>query len=150
MRMQFPDGDGPLDPEWFRPLVDVFPSVPAEGSLRFFDLEDFMVMGRVLRRPRPDVTIYKHRYTRRYLNLDGAGQAYRYLPPASGSNGYGSYRRHGDLGAALAGLGLWELPKLKPSLARLLGVDPPFDGGAIDTDGRDAGEEVRHGHLRMV
>ncbi len=32
--MQFPEDDGPLDPEWFRPLFDIFPKVPAVGSLK--------------------------------------------------------------------------------------------------------------------
>ncbi|MCU1371430.1 MAG: hypothetical protein JWO77_2624 [Ilumatobacteraceae bacterium] len=112
MRMQFPEGDGPHDPEWFRPLYDVWRAVPAVAPFDRFDPDDFLVMGRVLRGPQPDITLYKHRYTRRYLNLDAAGLAYRYAGPPLESFRSGEYRRQ-DLTAALRALGLGELPHLK-------------------------------------
>lgn len=127
MRMQFPEADGPLDPEWFQPLYDLFPSIPAEGSLKYFDPNDFMVMGRIVRPPRPSITLYKHRYTRRYLNLDASGQAYRYFAPPLASDRPGQYLPHDDLISALRGLGLAELPQLKPVLARVRrGVEAPL------------------------
>jgi hypothetical protein len=159
MRVQFPEGDGPLDPEWFRPLFDLFPTIPAEGSLKYFDPDDFMVMGRIVRPPRPSITLYKHRYTRRYLNLDASGQAYRYFAPPLGSGRSGQYRQHKELRSALSGLGLWELPQLKPMLARVLAEDPPWDDDLLDGDESCAeaeqAEQVEkgergHGHLRLV
>ena len=153
MRMQFPEGDGPLDPEWFRPLFDLFPLVPAEGPLKYFDPDDFMLMGRIVRPPRPAITLYKHRYTRRYLNLDASGQAYRYLAPPIDSDRSGQYRRHKDLHAALSGLGLWELPQLKPMLARVLADAPSWDDGLLDEEDEpevDATPLRRHGHLRLL
>lgn len=151
MRMQFPEGTGPLDPEWFRPLYDLVPKVPAVGSLTYFDPDDFMLMGRVLRSPRPDITLYKHRYTRRYLNLDASGQPYHYLGSPLESFRSGQYRRQ-DLDVALRCLGLWELPQLKPVIGRVLGDDLPFQGEALEGGVADAGqhEEGGHGHLRLV
>ena len=117
-RLDFPpDDDRPLDPRWWAPLDAVGRVIAGEPRFRFFDLGDFMVMARVVRRPRrPDVLLYKHGYTRRYLNLDDAGHAYRYVPPRENGRGTGRYVRHRDLLTALDHLKVWELARLKPSL----------------------------------
>jgi len=111
-----------------------------------------------VRPPRPTITLYKHRYTRRYLNLDAAGTTYRYFPPRAGSSGHGQYRPHKDPSSALWGLGLWELPQMKPMLARVLAEDPPYDDELLldeeeqerEPAAHDEGKERRHGHLRVV
>ena len=148
MRMQFPADDGPLDPSWFAPLERIEALCPKEGSLRFFALPDFMVMGRVVRPPRPTITLYKHAYTRRSINLDDAGVAYRYVAPSDDRRS-GRYVRHQSPHRALDALGLFELPWLKPGLGiEGLGPNPyrrPGDVSASTTEG-GAG----HGHLRVV
>jgi hypothetical protein len=117
-RLDFPpDDDRPLDPGWWAPLGAVGRMIAGEPRFRFFDLGDFMVMARVVRRPRrPDVLLYKHCYTRRYLNLDHAGHAYRYGPTREFERGTDRYVRHHHLRTALDDLDLWELPWMKPSL----------------------------------
>lgn len=111
-----PDGPDPLDPEWWAPLEGVARVAVTDARYRFFDLGDFMLMARLDRRPRPRLVLYKHLHTRRYLNLDDGGHAYRYVAPRPGAVGNGRYLRHRDLTAALDHLGLWELPWMKPGL----------------------------------
>ena len=49
---------------------------PLEALLSMEDCEDFMYMGTV-----GDIELYKHRHTRRYLNICGtSGKFYRYAP----------------------------------------------------------------------
>jgi hypothetical protein len=121
-RLEFPDDDVtvPLDPAWTDPL-DAVSRVLRDGngvpSDQFFDCCDFMIMARVRRPKLPDLVLYKHIYTRRYINLDAAGHAYRYVPPKSlTSSARGRYVSHRDLRRAVTELGLWELPWMKPSL----------------------------------
>ena len=74
------------------------------------DVDRFMFMGEAGAQGcrLPDgvaaVWLYKHGDTRRYLNLDGAGHAYRYVPPADPYGDVaGSYAPLPDaLGAARA------------------------------------------------
>ncbi len=92
--------------------------VPADA---FFDPDDFMLMD-WCRADRPgSISLFKHIDTRRYLNLDASGTAYRYVPPADARSGTGAYVRHPDLRDALHQLGLWELPWLRPELAEHCG-----------------------------
>lgn len=120
MRYAFPPDDGPIDPSWTTPLHKVTKALAGSTEYitdRFFDPHDFMIMCRMLRQGRPDLTLYKHSDTRRYLNLDDDGHAYRYYPPRIDKAGHdGQYRRHRDLRAAITGLRLWELPWMKPAL----------------------------------
>lgn len=55
------------------------------------------------------IDLYKHRWTRRYLNLDGAGHAYKYrarrLP--DGRQSYGWYVPHPALQPALEHLDIY-------------------------------------------
>ena len=53
-------------------------------------LDDFMLMGRVDRGSRPAVWIYKHRDSRRELNLDSTGQAYKFTRTPNGRS-YGRF-----------------------------------------------------------
>jgi hypothetical protein len=116
--LAFPPDGGPVASEWWAPLEAVARAIAHEHYYRFFDLSDFMLMAKVVRRnSRPDIFLYKHYYTRRYLNLDEAGHAYRYVPPRDLFHGEGRYLKHRSLRAALDHLELWELPWMKPSLA---------------------------------
>jgi hypothetical protein len=140
MREMFPPPDGPLDSSWTAPLETVAEAVRERWRYRFFDCADFMIMCRVRRRPRPDLVLYKHIYTRRYLNLDDTGAAYRFVA-TSGGPGLGRYLPQPDLDRALDQLRLWELPWMKPSLAghregvpweeRWLLQLPPYDRPAV-------------------
>lgn len=121
-RLEFPDDDVtvPLHASWTDPL-DAVSRVLRHGdgvpSDEFFDCHDFMVMARVCRSSLPNIVLYKHCYTRRYINLDAVGHAYRYVAPKSiTSDRPGQYRAHRDLRGAVAELGLWELPWMKPGL----------------------------------
>ncbi len=103
---------------WCAPLHLVERAVAGQSFARFFDVDHFMFGGRVARRGRPDVFLNKHIYTRRYLNLDEQGHAYRFLAPPEGSVRLGQYRPHRDLVTAIDALGLHEMPWLAPDLER--------------------------------
>jgi hypothetical protein len=85
----------------------------ARGSAELPSLHEaeFMYMGAVRHdRKRLTIHLYKHQDTRKYLNLDDAGQAYAYRYVASDPHDEtagGRYHRYGDLGAALAAVDLW-------------------------------------------
>ena len=96
---------------WCEPLHMVERVVGSHPDGKYFDVDHFGVGVTLHRRGRPDIFLYKHYFTRRYLNLDAAGHAYRYHPPRS-DRGSGQYRRHRDLHAAIDDLHLWELPYL--------------------------------------
>jgi hypothetical protein len=115
MPFEFPDDDGPLAPDWFAPLQLVVEAQAGERLVHFLDLDDIMIMARVVRPPRPSIVLYKHAYTRSYLNLDADGQAYRYVPARNSS--HGRYLRQ-PLDEGLRALGLDQLPWMKPGLER--------------------------------
>lgn len=119
-RLLFPPKDGPLDVSWEAPLEMVQRALLGPDRLpsdEFFDLGDFMIMARIVRSGRPDIQLYKHVYTRRYVNVDPAGHTYRYCPPRNrDSTRPGSYWPHRSFRRAIEDLGLWELPWMKPGL----------------------------------
>lgn len=121
-RLLFPPEDGPLDASWTTPLEMVHRALFGGERLpsdEFFDLEDFMIMARIARDQRPDINLYKHYFTRHYINIDDAGHTYRYCPPRSrDSTSSGSYWPHRSFRRAISDLGLWELPWMKPELER--------------------------------
>lgn len=117
MRLVFPSDHVPLSEDWIRPLQAVARSIAGVRRYRFFDLDDFMIMAQIRRRERPDLHLYKHVYTRRYLNLDAAGHAYRYVSPRSFDSKFkGRYVAHKDPRRALDHLELWLLPWMKHGL----------------------------------
>lgn len=100
MNITFPSDDGPLDPSWFRPLHEVSDDI--RQKFRFFDPDDFMMVGRIERNPRPSIVLHKHVLTRRYLNLDDSGQAYRWIMPKDPHHGgSGRYVKHACLDDAV-------------------------------------------------
>ena len=72
-----PDDEAPLL-EWWTPLLLAASAARRERIPWPIHLDDFMLMGRVDRGSRPAVWIYKHRDSRRELNLDSTGQAYKF------------------------------------------------------------------------
>jgi hypothetical protein len=90
------------EPTW-APLAAVSRLARESPELPSFHEAEFMYMGCV-RHDRTGVAIhlYKHRDTRRYINLDDAGHAYAYCPtPLDGREPGGMYRRHRSLADAL-------------------------------------------------
>jgi hypothetical protein len=74
--------DVPVEAVW-QPLEAVARVARSSAHLPPFHEGEFMFMGTVSNAAkRLDVHLYKHRDTRRYLNLDVAGHAYAFLGPA--------------------------------------------------------------------
>lgn len=126
MAFEYPTDDDPISDEWWAPLLAVEARMGESSRLldRCLRVEDFMMMGRVRPRGRPLLYLYKHRDTRRYLNVDPHLAAYRYIPPRNlDSTSDGSYRRLESLEEGIDGVGLWELPRFRPDLvAKRLGI----------------------------
>jgi len=91
-------------PDW-RPLVAAARLSRACDALLSLDEQDLMYMAAALSvHGELTIHLYKHRETRRYLNLDDAGHAYRYCGPVPGDEAdlmSGTYRLHQSLAAAL-------------------------------------------------
>lgn len=95
--------------EW-APLEAVARLARHDPGLPSFHEAEFMYMGAVTnRRKRLRIHLYKHRDTRRYLNLDDAGHAYEFRGPApdSSDDSGGRYRAHESLIDALKQVDLW-------------------------------------------
>lgn len=94
----------PDEADW-RSLVAVARLSRASDHLVSVDEHDFMYMGAALSVTGSlSIHLYKHRETRRYLNLDDGGHAYRYCGPVPGVAWdvmSGMYRLHRSLAAAL-------------------------------------------------
>lgn len=102
------DLDG--DAEW-APIENVAWLARRSSQLPSFHEAEFMYMGAVRNdRKRLVIHLYKHRDTRKYLNLDDAGHvyAYRYLAsdPHGGMSG-GRYQRYRNLIDAVEAVDLW-------------------------------------------
>lgn len=96
---------------WCEPIHIVERAIADQPFGKYFRIEQFMCMGKVHRSKRPDLVLNKHSLTRRYLNLDADGNAYRYIPPKNpNSLAEGSYRRFGTLVDAIDELDLHLLP----------------------------------------
>ncbi len=101
--------------EWCAALHLVEARVADLPDGKFFDVDDFMIMGGWRRRGKPMIYLYKHRHTRRYINVDMNGTAWRYVEPAHLDDDHpGSYRRLPGLDVAVARLELSEMPFMVP------------------------------------
>lgn len=112
----FPPDDrtGECD-EWCAPL-HLFQEQSADHpDAVFFDVDDFMLMCGWQRAGKPLLLLGKHRYTRRYLNVDMAGDVWRYVPPRKFSDrSPGTYKRLSGIDEAMDNLELCEMPWLNP------------------------------------
>jgi hypothetical protein len=92
------------EPEW-RPLVVLARLARESAELPSFHEGEFMYMAAVARPgDRLTLHLYKHRDTRRSLNLDDAGHAYAYCGSVAGVDAVsagGSYRPHASIADAL-------------------------------------------------
>ena len=95
--------------EW-APLEAVARVARQDPDLPSFHEAEFMYMGAVTsNRKRLRIHLYKHRDTRRYLNLDDAGHAYEYRGAAADApdDSGGCYRAHRSLKDGLDRVGFW-------------------------------------------
>jgi hypothetical protein len=97
MPFWYPPEDSDSDPAWWRVLLDVAALSRQTDTLPTFAACEFMFMGREDGRRRR-IWLYKHVATRRYLNVDDLGHAYRYVAPRdlSRDGRYVAYRRLSD------------------------------------------------------
>ena len=80
MAFWYPPEGGDNDPVWWQVLERVALLSRTSDELPTFAACEFMFMGREDGRRRR-IWLYKHVATRRYLNLDDEGDAYRYVAP---------------------------------------------------------------------
>lgn len=76
------------------------------------------------------IHLYKHRDTRRYLNLDDGGHAYAYRGPNAGDDDFvsgGRYRRHATLIDAITNLDLWLFEAERPLWRSFPPDEWPYD-----------------------
>jgi len=83
-------------------------TVPADA---FFDPDDFMDVSWAIGDRPAGVHVFRHIDTRGVINLDADGVPYR-------RDDRGGWLRCATLREAVDALGLWELPWLRPELAR--------------------------------
>lgn len=106
------------DPVWL-PLEQVARLSRLSARIPAFHPGEFMYVARVFNaRKGLDIHLYKHRDTRRYLNLDAAGHAYEYRGIVPGREGDiasgGRYRRHRSLVEGIRALELWMFDQHPP------------------------------------
>ena len=121
-----------VDEPCWGPLQQVAELTIVSPDLPVIDPGHFMYMARLESGGQPDLNLYKHYYTRCYLNLDDAGHAYAYLGPSRRTKGRrpfddaGLYEPLPDLVTALERLDLgflenaWMTDHDRQSLARLV------------------------------
>jgi hypothetical protein len=123
---RFPEPEELLECSWWcEPLHKVELAIAGEEFARYFSVDDFQLAGQLRRRGRPHLLLHKHYLTRRYLNLDSEGHAYRYVAPCDPkSSSNGRYVPFHDLVAAIDHLELYEVPWMTEELeADRLGLD---------------------------
>ena len=108
------------EPDW-APLEGVAQLARTSPDLPPFHEGEFMYMAAVTNtRKGLTIHLYKHTDTRRYLNLDDAGHAYRFCgsdPTSSDPASAGRYRRHTSIADAIEHVQLW-LFEDEPTLFR--------------------------------
>ncbi len=101
--------------EWCAPLHQFHDRIRQHPHAVFFDVDDFMLMCGLQRPGHPLLILCKHRETRRYLNVDAAGDVWQYVAPRKFSDRTpGTYTRLASVEEALEGLGLEEMPWMDP------------------------------------
>jgi hypothetical protein len=124
-RLVLPSVEPPavLDDSWWMPLILFFSRLKEERScdlwLPDWDWRQFMVMHGIERRPRPFIVTYKHIETRREVNVDRSGWAYRYRAVGE----VGRYDRHKRLRDAFWQLDPIFLRKVREAEVARTGVD---------------------------
>jgi len=127
--------------EWCGPLHQFQERIAHLAIAQFFDIDDLMCMGGWRRPGRPLLILSKHIYTRRYLNIDMAGDVWKYVAPRELSDERsGMYRRLKTVDEALARLGLHEMPWMDPTrFGHLRGREPLLDDDPTNLETWDYG-----------
>ena len=119
MNMVFPTEDEVSRcTEWCAPIHKVDEVIRGRDVGKYFVIEDFMCMGKVVDRAHPDLILNKHVYTRRYLNLDADGRAYRYIEPEDIEIDPGTYVLLPSIEVAVDRLELVQMPWMCPQYKR--------------------------------
>jgi hypothetical protein len=84
MQIWTPPHDAPHLLEWWRPLILVAQAVRAERIGWPVHLDEFRLVGRVVRSGRPDVWIYEHHQSGGPIYTDSAGKTYKFIPTPHG------------------------------------------------------------------
>lgn len=100
------------EPDW-EPLQRVAAVWNRHGHRPPLVAEDFMYMWRFESPRRPAIHLYKHHWSRGYLNLDDLGHAYEFMGVSKSrrleGRGGSIYRLHRDLSTAVRRLRLEEV-----------------------------------------
>ena len=120
MNMVFPTEDEVSRcTEWCAPIHKVEAMIRGRDVGKYFVIEDFMCMGKVVdRQAHPDLILNKHVFTRRYLNLDADGRAYRYIEPDDIEVSPGTYVLLPSIEVAVDRLELVKMPWMCPQYKR--------------------------------
>ncbi len=86
MEIWKPPTDKPQLLDWWLPLLAFARRVRADQVPWLVIIEDFELIGRFDRPPRPSVSIYRHRQTGGQVGVDRSGQSYRFIEYHSGSS----------------------------------------------------------------
>lgn len=84
MRFWTPEPDAPHLLDWWAPLVRAARRALDETVPWLIVIDEWALTGRVERRGRPDVWVYRHRGGGGDLCVDDTGQPYRFIPSSSG------------------------------------------------------------------
>jgi hypothetical protein len=71
--------DDPVDPSWWRPLELVAADAATVPGLPPVDPDDFIYVAWVERKDHPRLHVYRNLLSGRHLNIDAAGQVWRYV-----------------------------------------------------------------------
>ncbi len=91
-------------PEWFAPLEQLSLLVATDVGLPQINPDHFLYTARIQRNGRPDIHVYRHVGTRRFLNVDDAGDVWRYT--GRDNVGYDRYAQYVTIEEALDGADL--------------------------------------------
>lgn len=84
MRFWHPEPDVPQLFDWWLPLVRAGRRARLADLPWLIAVDEWELLGRVQRRPRPDVWVYVHCESGRELFVDDSGDTYRFIPNSRG------------------------------------------------------------------
>lgn len=142
-----PTHDQPHMLEWWRPLISLSARARVEDTVWPVNVDEFSLVGRVNRRDRPDIWVYRHHGSGGELFVDGSATVYKYTW-VSGGSAPGRFTKC-DLYPALWRAGIPQVT-IARTPTRSAGFGP--NGGWGDDDlGTEPTEppSKTHGHLRV-
>ena len=165
MRSWQPEPHEPVLLEWFAPLLALARRARDDEIPWPVHVDDFRLLGRFERRPRPDVWMYAHVENGGLLMCDATGNTYKYIESRSGKS-RGQFRetplRRAFWWARLPDVvqPVWYEPPARPSDGYAYEDEQPWEGDDVadEVDHSPArrvprattGAARRRGHLRLV